>query len=119
MKYAEDVIIRPIITEKSNAAIAEGKYTFRVAKSATKPEIKDAVEKIFNVKVLSVNTMNYDGKLKSRDSGRHTGRTPAWKKAIVQIDRDPKPDTYLDKNAKEVSINRKYKSAIDEFGAAQ
>ena len=55
---AEDIIIRPIITEKSNDAMQEGKYTFKVAKNATKPQIADAVEKLFNVKVLKVNTMN-------------------------------------------------------------
>ena len=51
---AEDIIIRPIITEKSNDAMQEGKYTFKVAKNATKPQIADAVEKLFNVKVLKI-----------------------------------------------------------------
>ena len=61
MKFAEDIIVRPIITEKSYAAMAEGKYTFEVAIDATKLEIKDAVEKLFSVKVLNVNTLRYDG----------------------------------------------------------
>lgn len=61
---AEDIIVKPIITEKSNDAMQEGKYTFKVAKNATKPEIAKAVEKLFNVKVLKVNTINIDGKRK-------------------------------------------------------
>ena len=60
----EDIIIKPIVTEKSNMDLQEGKYTFRVAKKATKIQIADAVEKLFNVKVLKVNTMNVDGKKK-------------------------------------------------------
>jgi large subunit ribosomal protein L23 len=119
MKYAEDIIVKPIITEKSNDAIAQGKYTFQVAKDATKIEIKAAVEKLFNVKVVSVNTLNYEGKVKTRDSGRHSGKTASWKKAIVKIDTDPKPESYLEKKGKEVTINRKFKNSIDEFGAVQ
>ena len=61
-----DVIIRPHVTEKSTEQSATGKYTFIVAKTATKIDIKNAVEKLFNVKVLSVNTVRYDGKRKSR-----------------------------------------------------
>ena len=64
MLYAEDVIIKPIITEKSYMEMANGKYTFQTKIDATKIDIKNAVETLFNVKVLKVNTMRYDGKTK-------------------------------------------------------
>lgn len=119
MKFAEDIIIMPIITEKSNIEVAQGKYTFRVAKKATKIEIREAIEKLFNVKVVAVNTVNYSGKIKSRDNGRHKGFTPSWKKAIVKIATEIEPETYLDKKGKEITVSRKYKTSIDEFGAVQ
>jgi large subunit ribosomal protein L23 len=79
-----DVLIRPIITEKSNALMAEqNKYTFRVHPKATKPEIRRAVEAIFKVPVVEVRTMNVRGKL--RRQGRTMGYQPAWKKAIVTV----------------------------------
>jgi len=117
MKFAEDILIRPYITEKTNAEIAEGKYTFIVDKRATKTEIKQAVEKLFNVKVLKVNTVNYDGKEKRM--GVHVGRTESFKKAIVKIDTNPQPVTYLAEGGKEVTASKKYKTSIDEFGVAQ
>jgi len=117
MKLPEDIIIRPYITEKSNAEIAGGKYTFIVDANATKTEIKTAVEKLFQVKVLQVNTINYEGKIKRM--GVHTGPRPDWKKAIVKIDLNPKPETYLAKGGKEVVTNKKYKTSIEEFGVAQ
>ena len=58
MKLAQDIILRPVITEETMTGIAEKKYAFRVAKTATKPEIREAVEKLFDVKVKDVNTMN-------------------------------------------------------------
>ena len=61
---AEDIILRPIITEKSSFAMSEGKYTFEVSKKATKVDVRNAVEKLFNVKVLKVNTMTVKGKQK-------------------------------------------------------
>ena len=67
MRHAEDIIIRPIMTEKSYAGMAEGKYTFEVALTATKVDIKKAVEELFSVKVLKVNTMRYDGKKKNNE----------------------------------------------------
>jgi len=89
MKFAQDVIVRPIITEKSMGGIAEGKYTFEVAKDATKIEIAEAVEKMFpGVKVAAVNTMHVGGKLKRM--GRFQGMTRSWKKAIVTIAKDSK-----------------------------
>ena len=81
-KYLE-IIKAPVITEKSQAAQAEGKYTFKVDPKATKLEIKAAVEKIFNVKVTDVSTMNV--KPKKRRDGRYTGLTNRTKKAIVTL----------------------------------
>ena len=84
-----DVIIRPIITERSMAGAADKKYTFEVAPAPGKIEIKKAVEDIFGVKVASVNTMNVPGKAKRMGAGR-PGRTKDWKKAIVQLTEDSK-----------------------------
>jgi large subunit ribosomal protein L23 len=117
MKRDEDIIIRPYITEKSNQEISEGKYTFIVDRRSTKTEIKSAVERLFQVKVISVNTVNYEGKEKRM--GVHVGKTEAFKKAVVKIDTDPKPVSYLGKGGKEVTTAKKYKTAIDEFGVAQ
>ena len=79
-----DVIQKPVITEKSMNAMGEKKYTFLVHPQATKIQIKDAVEKMFEgTKVASVNTMNYDGKPKRR--GMIWGKTPKYKKAIVKL----------------------------------
>ena len=112
----EEIIIKPIITEKSNVGIQEGKYTFRVAKKATKVQIADAVESLFSVKVLNVNTMMVKGKEKR--VGAHSGRRPDWKKAIVTIDTNPAEVTYLSKGGKEVKLDKKYKNSIDEFMGA-
>ena len=117
MRAAEDIIIRPYITEKSNAEVASGKYTFIVDVNATKTEIKNAVEKLFNVKVLKVNTANYEGKVKRL--GVHTGPRPDWKKAIVKIDLEPAAQTYLTKGGKEVVSAKKYKTSIEEYGVTQ
>jgi large subunit ribosomal protein L23 len=117
MKLAEDIIIRPYITEKSYDNMADGKYTFIVDHRAKKTEIKNAVEKLFNVKVLAVNTINYDGKQKRM--GVHLGRTAKWKKAIVKIDTNPQPISYLDKDGKTVTTGKKYKTEIEEFGGMQ
>ena len=117
MKTAEDIIKRPFITEKSNAEVASGKYTFIVDVDATKTEIKLAVEKLFQVKVLKVNTLNYEGKIKRM--GVHQGPRADWKKAVVKIDLDPKPDSYLTKGGKEIANNRKYKTNIEEYGITQ
>ena len=84
-----DVIIRPVITEKSMNAMGEKKYTFLVHPEANKTQIKEAVEKMFEgTKVASVNTMNLDGKKKRR--GRTAGTTSKTKKAIVQLTADSK-----------------------------
>ena len=108
----EDIIIRPIITEKSSNAIAQGRYTFEVAKKATKIQIADAVEKLFEVKVLKVNTVSVKGKEKR--VGVHTGKTSDWKKAIVTIDTNPQDTAYLSKGGKEVKVSKKYKNSIEE-----
>ena len=89
MSNARDIIIRPIITEKSMKIMdAENKYTFEVAKDANKVAIRQAIEEIFSVKVEKVNTMNLDGKSKRR--GMVVGKTAKKKKAIVQLTADSK-----------------------------
>ena len=80
---ARDILVRPIVTEKSTALMEQGKYTFRVPLAATKIQIRQAVEQIFKVKVQSVNTMRYEGKLKRM--GRTQGRRSDWKKAVVTL----------------------------------
>ena len=115
MLYAEDVIIKPVITEKSYMEMANGKYTFQTKIDATKIDIKNAVEKLFNVKVLKVNTMRYDGK--SKRVGVHQGRTSDWKKAIVTIDTNVSDMKYLGKGGKEVKVSKKYKDSIEAFMA--
>ena len=112
----EEIIVAPIITEKSNDELQEGKYTFEVNRKATKVEIAKAVEKLFEVKVLKVNTMNVKGKTKR--VGYHVGKTSDWKKAIVTIDTNPEEETYLAKGGKETKTNKKYKDSIDEFMGA-
>ena len=76
------------MSEKSFDGISDKRYTFEVAKSASKTDIKNAVEQIFKVKVEKVNTVNYDGKIKRM--GRHEGRTASYKKAIVQLTKESK-----------------------------
>ena len=80
---ARDILIRPLITEKSTELMAEGKYVFKVAKAANKIEIAKAVAEIFNVKVEKVNTVNVKGKTKR--IGRTYGKRPDYKKAIVKL----------------------------------
>lgn len=112
----EDIIIKPIITEKSNDGLQEGKYTFKVNKKATKVDIARAVEALFEVKVINVNTITVKGKEKR--VGAHTGKTPDWKKAIVTIDTNPEDKKYLAKGGKETKISKKYKDSIEEFMGA-
>ena len=85
MKSAFDVIIAPVVTEKSNALIQEKKYTFRVAPDAGRIEIGKAVEELFKVKVQSVNVMNYQGKKKRAGRSLKAGRRPDWKRAVVTL----------------------------------
>ena len=88
MKMVQDIIIKPIITEASMDALAEKKYTFKVAADATKSEIAKAVEEMFKVDVLCVNTINM--KKKPKRLGVHFGYTSEWKKAIVTLKPDSK-----------------------------
>ena len=94
MKSPYDIIIKPVLTEKSYATIADKKYVFVVDKKSNKSEIKSAVEKIFGVKVESVNTLRTDGKIKRQ--GRTQGRTPEIKKAYVTLKKDSKPIEFFE-----------------------
>ncbi len=89
MRDPRDIIIRPLVTEKTNDLMAEKKYTFVVRRDANKVEIARAVESLFKVEVESVNTANYKGKLKRM--GRFSGHQPSWKKAIVCLTAESKP----------------------------
>ena len=88
MKAAQDIILKPVITEKSMDDLQTGKYTFKVAKDANKSEIKKAVEQLFGVEVAKVNTMNCLGRTKR--VGRYVGKTSDWKKAIITLTEDSK-----------------------------
>ena len=95
MKTAYDIILKPVITEASMAATAnQKKYTFRVAKGATKIEIARAVEELFKVEVKSVNTISM--KSKAKRMGVHLGRTSEWKKAIVTLTEGSKTIEFFD-----------------------
>ena len=83
MKFAQDIILEPVITEKSMDGISAKRYTFKVAIDATKPEIAAAVEELFNVEVAKVNTINM--KKKPKRLGYNFGYTAEWKKAIVTL----------------------------------
>jgi large subunit ribosomal protein L23 len=83
MNSAYEVIIRPVVTERSFDLMEQGKYTFEVARNAPKEEIRDAVEKLFNVHVVKVNTVNV--KPKKRRVRYVAGMTRRWKKAIVTV----------------------------------
>ena len=101
MKSAYDIIKKPVLTEKSYDAMAEKKFTFEVAISANKTEIKNAIEEIFEgVKVESVNTMRTIGKMKRQ--GRTQGRTPEVKKAIVTLKKDSKAIPFFEGMAEAV-----------------
>lgn len=94
MKAAEDIILRPLVTEESMLGVSDKKYSFKVAKDANKPEIAAAVEKLFSVKVASVNTINVRGHL--RRYGKFEGFTSSWKKAIVTLTPDSKTIEFFD-----------------------
>ena len=85
MKDPHDVIIAPIVSEKSYALLDGGVYTFKVHPKSSKPEIHDAVEKIFGVKVVKVNTLNRQGKSKRNRRTGTTGKRPDTKRAIVTL----------------------------------
>ena len=92
--FAEDIIIKPVLTEKGYDGIADKKYTFYVKKDANKTEIKLAVEKLFGVKVDKVNTVTCKGKLKRM--GRNEGYTPNRKKEIVTLKENSKTIEFFD-----------------------
>ena len=94
MKMVQDIIIKPIITEASMDALAAKKYTFKVASDATKPEIANAVEAMFGVKVANVNTITM--KKKPKRLGVHFGYTSEWKKAVVTLTADSKTIEFFD-----------------------
>jgi len=116
-KAPQDIILKPIVTEKSSLDSAAGKYSFKVDERATKTEIRMAIEKLFDVKVVSVNTVRYDGKVKRQRAV--AGLTPSWKKAVVTIATEAKDVTYLTKGGKAAKIPAKYKTSIEEFGFGQ
>jgi large subunit ribosomal protein L23 len=78
-----EIVVKPLITEKTSAARMRGEYAFEVHPDASKPQIRQAIETLFNVKVTDVWTSNYRGK--ERRMGRSVGRRPNWKKAIVKL----------------------------------
>lgn len=88
MKFAQDIVLAPVITENSMAGIANKKYTFKVATDATKIDIANAVEQLFDVKVEKVNTISVRGRY--RRQGMHGGYTAKSKKAIVTLKADSK-----------------------------
>ena len=94
MKLAQDIIIKPIITEASMMGIVSKKYTFKVASDANKVEIAKAVEELFGVKVAKVNTVTVNGKM--RRYGRFEGYTASWEKAIVSLTEDSKTIEFFD-----------------------
>ena len=94
MKFLEDVIIAPVVTERSMDMLAHKKYVFRVHNSANKPEIAEAVEKLFKVKVKCVNTVHMPKQPRRR--GYYSGYKPAWKKAIVTLTDDSKTIEFFD-----------------------
>ena len=97
-KFAQDIILRPVITEESMMYVSEKKYTFKVAKDANKIEIAKAVEELFGVEVSKVNTMNCRGRLRRQSSrqGMSQGYTGSWKKAIVTLTEKSKTIDFFD-----------------------
>ena len=91
---ARDIILAPVITEKSVSVLGDKKYTFRVADGANKIEIAKACEEIFGVKVAKVNTISMKGK--KRRMGRYEGYTSDWKKAVVTLTEDSKTIEFFD-----------------------
>ena len=91
---AQDIILRPVISEKSMGGVGEKKYTFRVAEKATKIDIASAVEALFGVKGAKVNTLHVRGHL--RRQGKSQGYTSAWKKAVVTLKPDSKTIAFFD-----------------------
>ncbi len=89
MKAPQDIILTPVITERSVDGMTESKYTFKVAKNANKVEIAKAAEELFQVQVLKVNTVNCTGHTKR--VGKNMGKRPDFKKAVITINPEPTP----------------------------
>jgi large subunit ribosomal protein L23 len=94
MKNPRDLIKRPVITERTSDFMEQRKYVFEVDLKANKTQIKQAIEQIFKVKVVNVNTLRMPAKPKRY--GKHSGYTSEWKKAIVQLSADSKPLEYFE-----------------------
>jgi large subunit ribosomal protein L23 len=94
MKNPRDLIKRPVVTERTSDFMEQRKYVFEVDLRANKTEIKQAIEQIFKVKVVGVNTLRMPAKPKRY--GKHSGYTSEWKKAIVQLSADSKPLEYFE-----------------------
>ena len=92
--HIRDVIVAPVITEKSHLQVEKGKYTFEVATKATKVDVRNAVEKIFKVDVDQVNMLTKRSKRKT--FGRYVGKSPMWKKAIVTVKPGQKIDQFFE-----------------------
>ena len=92
--HIRDVIVAPVITEKSHLSLEHGKYTFKVATRATKIDVRNAVEKVFNVDVEHVNIATKRAKRKT--FGRYVGTSTAWKKAIVTVKQGQKIDQFFE-----------------------
>ena len=91
---AQDIILKPVLTEKSYKGFANKKYVFKVYPAADRTMVKNAIQELFEVQVEKVNIMNVDGKLKRQ--GRTQGRTTGYKKAIVQLKKDSKPIAFFE-----------------------
>ena len=92
MNKLYDVIIRPLVSEKSSIELAKNHYTFVVANDATKVDVRKAIESIYKVKVVKVNTANYSGR--KRKYGRIEGKESDWKKAVVYLAKDQKIEAF-------------------------
>lgn len=91
---AHDIIIRPLVSEKSVSTIKAKKYAFAVHPDADKTQIKNAAEEVFGVKVAKVTTINYQGKVKRQ--GKYEGRQSSWKKAYIQLTKESKPIEFFE-----------------------
>ena len=91
---AQDIILKPVLTEKSYKGFANKKYVFKVNPAADRTMVKNAIQELFEVQVEKVNIMNVDGKLTRQ--GRTQGRTTGYKKAIVQLKKDSKPIAFFE-----------------------
>ena len=92
--HIRDVIVAPVITEKSHLSLEHGKYTFKVAARATKIDVRNAVEKIFDVDVDKINIQN--NRAKRKTFGRYVGTSTAWKKAVVTVKKGQKIDQFFE-----------------------